>query len=92
MLSLIDCIGLSQLDEDEIQAIAAHEHVPDVIAIELAEYMIQSPDGVPMIKRIIIDDIERAQNQNKPMEVEKLRRVLHHFIATHPDYSAEENA
>ncbi len=92
MLSLIDCIGLSQLDEDEIQAIAAHEHVPDVIAIELAEYMIQSPDGVPMIKRIIIDDIERAQNQNKPMEVEKLRRVLHHFIATHPDFSAEETA
>lgn len=90
MLSLVDCIGLCDLDEDEIQAIATHEHVPDVIAVELAEYMIHSPDGVPMIKRIILDDIEEAKRHGNLPEAEKLQKVLCHFVATHPEFGTKE--
>ncbi len=89
VLSLIDCLGLCELTEEEIQAIAVHEHVPDVVAIELAEYLIHSPEGVPMIRRIIVDDIEEARRNGHEEQVEKLQLVLKHFILTHPEYSAE---
>ena len=33
MLTLEDCIGLSELDEEEILAIAEHEHIPEMAAV-----------------------------------------------------------
>lgn len=87
MLTLNDCLSLCELTEDEVQAIASHEHIPDVVAAELASYLIHSPEGVPMISRIILDDIEEAANRGNSQEVEKLRVVLKHFIVTHPQYT-----
>ena len=54
---------------------------------ELAAYLIHSPDGVPRIRRIIIEDIEFARNKGDQEQVKKLKGVLMHFISTHPDYS-----
>jgi len=34
MLTLDDCIELSELTEEEILAIAEHEHVPEMVALE----------------------------------------------------------
>jgi hypothetical protein len=85
MLTLQDCIGICELTEEEIKAIAQHEHVPDIIAAELGEYMIHSKDGVPHIRKIILDDIEHARAHGHEGDVEKLKLVLKHFIATHPD-------
>ncbi|HBR96722.1 MAG TPA: hypothetical protein DD979_05015 [Gammaproteobacteria bacterium] len=92
MLSLIDCLGLCDLTEEEVEAIATHEHVPDVVAVELAEYLIHSPDGVPMIRRIILDDIEEAEKHGHTQEADKLRLVLKRFIVTHPEYAPQEPA
>jgi hypothetical protein len=87
MLSLEDLIGMCECTEEEIEAIAMHEKVPDAIATELAAYLIHSPDGVPRIRRIIIEDIEFARNKGDQEQVKKLKGVLMHFISTHPDYS-----
>jgi hypothetical protein len=73
---------------EEIEAIAVHEHLPDAVASEYAEYLIRCPDGVVKIKRIILDDIECARNKGCHDEVEKLNQVLMHFIARHPEYRA----
>jgi hypothetical protein len=83
-LTLEDCIGICDLDEDEIDAIAEHEHVPEIIAVGLAEYLIHSPDGVPKIRRMILDDIAHAEERGDVRETERLRAVLKHFVATHP--------
>ena len=32
MLSYEDCVGLSELTEEEIRAISEHEHIPEVVA------------------------------------------------------------
>lgn len=85
MLTLQDCIGICELSEEEIKAIAQHEHVPEIIAAELGEYMIHAENGVPHIRRIILDDIEDARSHGHEGEVERLKMVLKHFIATHPD-------
>lgn len=92
MLTLQDCIGICELTEDEIKAIAQHEHVPEIIAAELGEYLIHCKDGVPHIRRIILDDIEDAKSRGDEKEVERLKMVLKHFIVTHPDFPAALNA
>lgn len=84
MLTLDDCIALSDLTEAEVGAIAEHEHCPEIIAVELGTYLIRSPEGVPMLKRIIIDDIHAARAREDWGHALKLRMVLRHFIATHP--------
>lgn len=87
MLTLQDCIGLCELTEEEIKAIAQHEHVPEIVAAELGEYLCHCENGVPHIKKIILDDIEDARARGHEDQVERLKLVLKHFIATHPDRS-----
>ena len=88
MLTLNDCIALSDLTKDEVNAIAEHEHCSEIIAAELGNYLIHSSEGVPMLKRIIIDDIHAARAREDWGHALKLRMVLRHFIATHPENQA----
>jgi len=90
MLTLEDCIALSDLTEDEILAIAEHEHIPEIVAAEMGSYLVHSPDGVPLLKRMILDDIEGAKKRGDLAHALKLRLVLRHFIQTHPDYKPDE--
>lgn len=85
MLSYEDCVGLSDLTAEEIEAIAEHENVPEIVAAELGSYLVHSSEGVPMIKRIILDDIEKAKQQGDEDRALHLRLVLKHFVDTHPD-------
>lgn len=89
MLTLQDCIGLCDLSEEEIEAIAEHEHIPEIIATELAQYLVHSPGGVPMLKRMILDDIAAARAREDWAHALKLRLVLRHFVETHPNNAPE---
>ena len=40
MLSLEDCLALCELSEDEVLAIAHHEHLPEIAAAELGNYLV----------------------------------------------------
>ena len=68
MLSYIDCVALCGLTEEEIAAIAEHEHIPAIVAVELGSYLIHTPDGVPMLKRMILDDIQAARSRAKVLK------------------------
>lgn len=85
MLTFEDCLGLCELTEEEIDAIAQHEHIPEMAALELGEYLIHTDDGVRMIKRMIIDDIADAQRNKDIERVLCLKLTLKHFVDTHPD-------
>ena len=84
MLTYQDCLGLSGLTEDEIRAVAQHEHVPEMIALEFAQYLVHCPDGDMQLRRIILDDIEHAERCGHADRAARLRLVLRHFVATHP--------
>jgi hypothetical protein len=88
MLTLEDCIALSELTEEEIDAISEHERIPEVAALEYGNYLIHTPDGVPAIKRIILDDIDRARARDDLKHALALKLVLRHFVQTHPDAPA----
>lgn len=84
MLSLEDCIALSDLTEDEVLAIAEHEHIPEIAAAELGNYLIRSPDGELCIKAMIRDDIAAAAAQGDQLRQLTLKMVLCSFIVQHP--------
>ena len=85
MLCYQDCVELSDLTEEEIEAIAQHEHLPEMAALELGSYMVHTDEGIPMIKRIILDDIEEARRRGHAEKVLQLKLVLKHFVDTHPN-------
>lgn len=89
MLTLQDVIDYSDLTEEEVAAVAEHEHIPDIVAAEFGNYLVHSPDGVPMLKRIIIEDIETARRHGHRGHVRELHLVLQHFIRTHPDLNEQ---
>jgi hypothetical protein len=90
MLTYKDCLGMCDFDEDEIIAVAEHEHLPQFVAIAYAEYLIHTDDGVPMLKKIILDDIAAAERQSNREKVIHLQQVLRHFVLTHPYHPATE--
>lgn len=85
MLTYQDCLGLCELTEDEIRAIAEHEHLPELVALELGQYLAQSQDGQRTIRRMILDDIEAAEADCDREKVLKLKATMKHFVDTHPD-------
>lgn len=87
MLTIEDCIGLSELTDDEIRAIAQHEHIPEMAAVELGNYLLHLPEGGKRIRRVILDDIMHAQSNNDVVQSAKLKLVLKQFIAMHPEAS-----
>ena len=85
MLTLQDCLALCELNEDEIKAIAEHEHIPQIVAAELGYYLVHTLEGVPMIRRMILEDILHAAKSGNDSRRRKLWAVLKHFIETHPE-------
>jgi hypothetical protein len=83
MLTLQDCIGLSELTEEEILAIAEHEHIPEMAALELGNYLIQTPSGERRIKRMIVDDIDAARRAGDHTRVLALKLCLRHYLEHH---------
>ncbi len=83
MLTYNECLELSGLTLGEVNAIAEHEHVDPIIAMAFGKYLIEH-QGEQKIKRIILDDIACAERNNDQPHACLLRRVLEHFLATHP--------
>lgn len=84
MLTREDCLALSGVEEDIIDAIAEHEHIPEMVAAELACYLCRSPAGELRIRRIVLDDIEAARAAGNEEKVLHLKLALAAFIRNHP--------
>jgi hypothetical protein len=61
MLTFEDCLGLCELTEEEVLAIVQHEHIPEMAAVQLGNYLVHAPGGEMRIKSIIRDDIAEAR-------------------------------
>jgi hypothetical protein len=83
VLTFEDCLGLCQLSEEEIRAIAEHEHLPEIVALELGDYLIRGPDGELLVSHMFIDDIRAAERRGDVVHAVQLKRALRHFIDEH---------
>ena len=82
-LSVQDCIDMSDLSEDEILAIAEHENLSEMLAIELGSYLVHAPGGEKLIKRMIQDDIKNSQEKGDVKHAALLKSVLKHYLEHH---------
>jgi hypothetical protein len=80
MLTLEDCIALSDLTSEEIDAIAEHEHLPETIAAELGCYLVHRPDGREVIRLMICADIAAARSRGDLRHSAELDAVLRYFV------------
>ena len=89
MTSKEDCIAMCGLTEDEVMAIAEHEHVPEIAAAAMGRYLLKKPDGAEQIRDMIRDDIHEALSRGEKEHASELLTVLRHFLATHPEAQAK---
>jgi hypothetical protein len=84
MITFEDCLAFCELSEDEIDAIAEHEHLTETVALEMGSYVIRAPDGELRIQQIIVDDISAAQACGDVARAARLKQTLRRFIEQHP--------
>ena len=84
MITLEDCVALCGVTEEEVLAIAEHEHIPEIAATALAQYLTYQDHGEEKIRDMIVDDIRASQARNERQRVLALLHVLHHFLRAHP--------
>ena len=85
MICLQDCIALCGLSEAEVLAIAEHEHIPEIAAAALAQYLLKRQHGSLKIRDMIVEDVHAAKARGDRQHVQTLLHVLHHFLRAHPE-------
>ena len=85
MISIDDVIGMSDLTEEEIMAVAEHEHIPEIAAAALADYLMHKPHGAAKIRQMILDDIRHALDHGHDEDAKRLFMALRHFVSEHPE-------
>lgn len=85
MVTIEDCLALSELTEEEADLIARHEGVPEMVGVELGNFLLRTARGRRRIRHWIHDEIRRAQAAGDQLQVVRLKVVLQHFLECHPD-------
>jgi len=85
MITLEDCIALCGLSEEEVLAIAEHEHIPEIAAAALGSYLLHQEHGAERIRDMLRDDIRAALTRGDRAHARELFMALRHFLSTHPD-------
>ena len=85
MICLEDCIALCDLSEEEILAIAEHEHIPEIAAVALADYLLHQEHGAEAIRDMLRDDIRAALTRHDRKHARELFMALRHFLSNHPE-------
>jgi hypothetical protein len=84
MLTLDECIGWSDLDKDELDAIAEHEHVPLIVATELAANLLKTNRGVYRIHMMFKDNLAIAVERKQLPKIKSIEQAYKRFAAAHP--------
>ena len=85
MIALEDCMAMCGLTEAEIDAIAEHEHIPELAAAALADYLLHRERGARVVRDMIRDDIRHAIRVGDAGHARQLIAALNHFLAEHPE-------
>lgn len=84
MLSIRDCLDYCDLTEDEVALIAEHEGIPDSAAAQVACGLVQTPEGVVLLTRYMLDLIEKADARGQIEKAEMARSLCSKFMTDHP--------
>ena len=85
MINENDILDMTCLTREEVAAIAEHEHISDVEAAELGEYMMHIHHGPQTVQSMICDDIRESLHKGDISHARALYKALATFIADHPE-------
>ncbi|SFP75819.1 hypothetical protein SAMN04488047_11257 [Tranquillimonas alkanivorans] len=85
MITLDDIEDMTILTREEIAAVAEHEHLPELDAAVLGDYVMHAHHGPARVQTMICEDIRDALHRRDKDEAKRLFVVLRHFMAGHPD-------
>jgi len=84
MLSIQDVIDYCDLERGEIEAVAEHEHIPVVVAAEMSDELLSTPEGVVRLHSMIVENMEHALEAGEYQHVKDLAETYEHLQRTHP--------
>jgi len=85
MITIEDCIAMCGLEKQEVLAIAEHEHIPEIAAAALAQYLLSQEHGTEKIRDFLRDDIRAALARSDLKHARELLMALRHFLSAHPE-------
>lgn len=85
MLTLRDCLDFCDLSEDVVDAIAEHDHLPPILATELATCLAAAPGGMHVIHRYLRDNAAASTNCRDCWRRESRNSALAQFEQAHPE-------
>ncbi len=88
MISIKDCIDYSDLTEDEVAAIAEHEHLPYACAAQLACCLAQSQDGTELLRCLLKNAVCDAEACGHGEALRVAERAEEQFAANHPGFTS----
>lgn len=83
MLTVQECVDLSELSNEAIRGIAEHEHIPEVIAAELGQELLKTTGGIAEIRRMLEENLKLAVQTGEQEKIHDRKRVLRSFIASY---------
>lgn len=86
MLTFEECCSMCGLSEELVAAIAEHEEIPEMVALELGAHLLGQPDGARRILRFLEEDIAAAHRRHDGRHEKELVAVLKQF---HREYASE---
>ena len=85
MIALEDVTAMCDLTAEEIAAIAEHEHIPQLSAAALGDYLLHQAKGPRAIRDMIRDDIRHAIAEGDGRHARQLVAAMSHFLHEHPE-------
>jgi hypothetical protein len=85
VITFEDCIAMCGLTEEEVLAIAEHEHIPAIAAAALAQYLLCQEHGPEKIRGILRDEVRAALARGDRQHARGLFMALRHFLSAHPE-------
>jgi hypothetical protein len=83
MLTFEDCLHYCDLSEVAVEVVAEHEHLPEMVACELASYLMGSHEGKKLFMRFLEDDLQAAilnQDTRKLTHLNNLKLEFGHCL------------
>jgi hypothetical protein len=84
MISLDECIGMSGLQEEEVAVVAEHEHVPLMIAAELAQTLLETPKGLYRLHGMFQDRLAVLAAGRDRAKERQIANLYAQFRVRHP--------
>ncbi len=85
MITIDDIEDMTCLTRDEISAIAIHEHIGEMDAALMGDYLMHVHHGAHRVNEMICEDIRTAMHNGEVTRARELFLVLQGFLSDHPE-------